>query len=962
MSASAILSNRPRTGRQAHISDPDVTEENQFGFGFVMSAQQPPGYNRAPTYSGAFDESDVPNMEFDEVSPVSADYRDVPDETPLQRKSKEMGRQASGGSDVIENPNYGGSPEQGEYGDDGDLINMSANSRRFFNKVRHVIDDLPSARREFYNLVETAAKFNQKVDQEEVARLMQGETSIHKQRATPDTITKQDSLQMTFDAIVDQDVHQATDMLDLVKEQDSRMSIKLERARKLNSHIREKKQAIGRIQLWWLLTRQKFASYMSKTLYALDNSSLWHSDIKTLEGKHGAHVGIYFKFMRWCLLLNLVIAVMVCGFVVIPYATLYGFSNNDDVIHGDTGYSPTAGETILGLFNGGGAFNASAYFMGVYYLPYAAPYDINTTASVWVPEGASDPHVETYDIPLAYLLTTGGYMLLSFILIFNGVYDAIQKSVFGYGIHHGERLSSMVFCRFDHSLTHPKSLELHKASTAREIKEVLGETTAKAIYQKRLSEKWKTIWLKRVLVNLFMLGMLLLSLLAIFATVTRFSDGNEGERVVPAIVLALINATIPLMFEILAEFEEWRTQLQVIKLTILRSVVLRFVGLYVFIYAAYRRKDDYACWESFLGQEAYTVFIIGSLLFEIFTSTLIDIWITIAHKHLPCVRVVLKDPAYFDAIKKTLELTYAQAVIWLGTYFSPLLPLAGMARIVTLFYLQKWSTMTWCKPKGLPFLSQHSLPKLIWSLFLVSIVLVAIPLGYVIPRASSSGVFMPASWQDRFTGNLTGTLGSCSGEDVVESCTVCLDSSFSSSEEVCWRPLPGDGRYPNGVKVTVGNLCASCPKGCGPFRNQRSAYEILDFEYNEWPDGAQDFVDFLGTASFTVILAFALLSCCLVNHARASATAKWAKKVEIERNMERWDKRWILEKYAITFEEEKFDEYKDPALDESGYNGGHLQTASHNTSLPGDAGYLNESTRPSPRAQRRRQDLKMARV
>lgn len=145
-------------------------------------------------------------------------------------------------------------------------------------------------------------------------------------------------------------------------------------------------------------------------------------------------------------------------------------------------------------------------------------------------------------------------------------------------------------------------------------------------------------------------------LFAIFATVAAFSTGSDFERLIPAIVLAAINAGIPLTFEILAEFEEWRTQLTVIKLTIIRAVVLRFVGLYVFIYASYRRKDDYMCWESYLGQEAYTVFVAGSLIFEMFTSTIIDMAVTIAHRKIPCVRVVLKDPAYFDTVKKTLEM------------------------------------------------------------------------------------------------------------------------------------------------------------------------------------------------------------------------------------------------------------------------------------------------------------------
>jgi len=41
-------------------------------------------------------------------------------------------------------------------------------------------------------------------------------------------------------------------------------------------------------------------------------------------------------------------------------------------------------------------------------------------------------------------------------------------------------------------------------------------------------------------------------------------------------------------------------------------VILRIVGLYVFFGAALSRRDEYGCWESYMGQEVYTVFIVVS--------------------------------------------------------------------------------------------------------------------------------------------------------------------------------------------------------------------------------------------------------------------------------------------------------------------------------------------------------------
>ena len=123
--------------------------------------------------------------------------------------------------------------------------------------------------------------------------------------------------------------------------------------------------------------------------------------------------------------------------------------------------------------------------------------------------------------------------------------------------------------------------------------------------------------------------------------------------------------------------EEWQSPLTVIMLTVVRSILVRVMTFAMFFRQVFKQQTSYACWESFVGQQFYRVFVVGSLIFEIFTSLGIDIAITLLHNKCPCTRVVLKQPAYFDTVKKILELTYAQAIIWFGSFFCPLLPVAG---------------------------------------------------------------------------------------------------------------------------------------------------------------------------------------------------------------------------------------------------------------------------------------------
>jgi len=850
---------------------------------------------------------------------------DATEMTPMLRDN----RQRAGGytSDVAFNPDYGhgASPVR---------------TQTFKTMVRNILDELPSTRREIHNMVEAATRYRTRVASDNVMDLMyEGRAEPGWQRNSASYpaddnhipgrgYDARDGYDDEYDPVfrqyatgrfqtgataatpvpwVDDNLQQIDDMRKNIREQDSNIEVKRARARKLNSEMEDRKKKIGRFQLWWSLTVQGMYAWLSKTLHALERSSLWAAQIKALQGKHGHHVGIYFKFLRWCLALNTLIMIIMAVFVIVPFSINTGFDDSDRVIYGTAASNVTEFDTFVGLFNGGGALNASAYFMGTYFLPDAVPFGLtNTSGSIFDPNGAGDDGGTggAYNVALAYLVVIGAMLLLSFIMIFWGVYTAIRQSVLQVGTKIDEQLATVVLCRLDYSINQKASMTLHRRDIKNEIKTLLDEGSAKEAYVNRMSAHWKRIYFKRVLINLLMLAILVLCLYGIFAAVEQSNTTGAGS-LVPALVLSVVNAVVPFLFEKLAFAEEWRTELTVIKYTIIRAIVLRFVGLYVFFYAAYRRVNEFECWESYLGQEAYTVFVIGSILFEILTGCIVDMSVTLAFNHSKVCRDFLGEPAYFDTIKKTLEMTYAQALIWVGTYFCPLLPLVGILRLFVLFYVQMWSTMTWCQPKQKRFLSGHSLPKLIWSLFLASFVLVAIPLGYVIPRAASSGLEMPPEWQDRFVDNLQGATTPCTGAEILtaDNCALCFDAAVTSADVVCWQPVPGGGRFPDGASVTAQNLCNACPRGCGPFRNEASAYSVVEREYSSWSPDLKSAVSFLGTSAFTVLLGFALLGCCLTTHAKSSALLMYARKLQVERDMERLDKRWILERYAITFEE-----------------------------------------------------------
>eukprot|EP00040_Diaphanoeca_grandis_P031399 m.187839 g.187839 ORF g.187839 m.187839 type:complete len:1136 (+) comp32318_c1_seq1:175-3582(+) len=663
-------------------------------------------------------------------------------------------------------------------------------------------------------------------------------------------------------------------------------------------------------RLRWILFTASVWSWLGRTMFNLNQSTLWALSIKELAGTHGHHVGTYFVFMRWCLIINIYLGMMWTLFVVVPYTTFYRFDDpspssiidfTDDFQHN------TMTDNVIGVFTGGGWLNATALFMGSYNFPVG-----NLTFEF------TDQLADIYDVRLAYMWVGFGYLMFSFILIFLGVRKQIGSQLKRKN-HFTDELPFALFTRFDYSLSSKSSIKIRKKEISVELLTYHNDAEKRAEYAEMLRRRFWSLMLKRLAINIAVIVLLVGALAGVFFSFQRFGSSTDPtQKLIPALVLAVTNAVCPFIFEILAELEEWPTPLAVIQLSIMRSVVLRIVGFYVALYAIYVRRITTGCWESFVGQEMYTIFVVGSFVFEIITSGLIDMLLTTLYNHFPRVRVVLKTPAYFDSIKKTLELVYAQGIIWFGSAFCPLLPWVGCFRIVVLFYLQKWSTMTWCKPKDTPFASKYSLPNMVWFMLLGAYVMAMVPIGYTFTRLESSGGYLNPvldddirTWHQRFVIFDNDVLvlypSNCSAvadAEVVFNCVKCVESNLDvqsrNNQTVCWNYIVDlNGTNTAGEAVmSLYDFCEACPPGCGPFRNQESAYATLIDMYREWPDEVKQVFIFLGTTTFTVILGFFLISLLCITQARNHRREKMLDKVELELAMERLDRRYIMRHYA----------------------------------------------------------------
>lgn len=522
------------------------------------------------------------------------------------------------------------------------------------------------------------------------------------------------------------------------------------------------------------------AAWHTVTEGLFSSTSLWTNQIKNVEGGHGSHVGIYFQFMRWNMMLNILLSVLWGFGVTLPQFLQTTKSARQLVLQemypspSFTGTDPTvtaidywgggsAWDVVTGLVRGSSYLNHSEYFMGNYMQDTFA-----TNSSYRL--GRAEVHPYTTDtfyyVPMAYMAMGIVTVVVSLGTLLSGVYKSFTGAV-----SHEDlidyKMSAMIFSEYDHAITWPKAMTIHQKDNAEKIKEILGTAAAKHQYEQRMKEYKFWIYTKRFVVNILVLGILGGSCAAIyFATEAFINDPNFFKSIIPTITMVALNAGIPFIFEALAEAEEWETPLFVIIITVIRSTAEKVFVFAVFITAIQNSLSKHACWETAVGTETYAYFVVGVLIAEIFTSIFIDILLTALNKlnkkwngthinehgeivHPPHLFPL---PAYFDTVKKILELSFAQALIWFGVFFSPLLPLVGVIRCFILFYVQVWSTNTFCSPKGTPFQAKVSFSGVIWITLGVHLVVGFVPCWYLVMSETPSGIFRTEN--ARFLGTL----------------------------------------------------------------------------------------------------------------------------------------------------------------------------------------------------------------
>nr|KAI8766388.1 transmembrane channel-like protein 7 [Biomphalaria glabrata] len=474
----------------------------------------------------------------------------------------------------------------------------------------------------------------------------------------------------------------------------------------------------------------------------------WGRSLKTIEGKHGAGVASYFQFLRWIFGLNVLLFLLFFSFVVLPMAIgdevpldeTDGFGFNTSAVC-SLNYSVEIGSGVdhfLSALDGTGWLEKTLLFYGY--------YSVRVTID--------------YTLPVAYVMTVLCCLVVSLVLMVRYTAWSLKETVLK-SVNSNIEQFSKVYTAWDYTLTNPETAWIKKDEIFKDFEAMANEK----LYQTKRQHRFRStlfvcrLYLVRGLVNVMIAASLAGAGYLIYY-VTAFSTeyGQENQvssgtsswllllvNYLPSITITFCNAALPLAYEFLVKLEDYSGHV-VVKLTLIRTVVLRLASLVVLCITMYTQINcgstdacgisttpsctPIKCWETSVGQQFYKLAIMDFLavvlmvfLVELprrFLTFKFDWWI---------LRSI--GPAEFNIPSNVMDLIYGQCLVWLGMLFSPLLPGIVVVKCFLVFYTKKLSALVACPPIKSPYRT-YGINRFFMFVLMLAFTLCSLPVLYSI--------------------------------------------------------------------------------------------------------------------------------------------------------------------------------------------------------------------------------------
>uniref|UniRef100_A0A8D8DI82 Transmembrane channel-like protein 5 n=1 Tax=Culex pipiens TaxID=7175 RepID=A0A8D8DI82_CULPI len=459
---------------------------------------------------------------------------------------------------------------------------------------------------------------------------------------------------------------------------------------------------------------------------AFSSFELFYGSMKQIEGHFGSRISAYFKFLRWLLVLNLVLVIFMFWFVTFPQILYSGMEREalSNVTMSDVdGLSRDVLTDFhyTNVFTGTGYLNNSILFYGFY-----------SNESFTLLPGTAE-----YSLPHAYFLTT----IVMYVAIFVVVSLSMARSykisfIEASGAVHNV-LTHKIFCSWDFGVANEKAAQLKHANIYQELREYLAAMNR----AERASGRWQKLrsTALHATAHLIVLTLIAGVSFGLWMLLKQFGGTKHFDTWSALYVSIATNVTMLVfhyIFQFISKIEDYHRSSTALNINLLRNFLLQLciVGVLMFYWLT---RPYEGCWETAIGQEIYRLIVIDFVVSVLFLTFLQGT--RYAANRFYSRSISLPE---FCLTSNSLGLVYNQTLLWFGLLFSPMLCLIVAVKLFLMFYVKKLSLIYFCKPPSKLWRSSQT-QTLFLVLVFVSIFGVIITHAYIMTKVPVSDVCGP---------------------------------------------------------------------------------------------------------------------------------------------------------------------------------------------------------------------------
>uniref|UniRef100_A0AAA9S3C9 Transmembrane channel-like protein n=1 Tax=Bos taurus TaxID=9913 RepID=A0AAA9S3C9_BOVIN len=290
----------------------------------------------------------------------------------------------------------------------------------------------------------------------------------------------------------------------------------------------------------------------------------------------------------------------------------------------------------------------------------------------------------SYNMQLAYIFTIGGCLVVCFFSLLFSMARYFRNNFINPHIY-SRGIAKLIFC-WDFTVTHESAVKLKQKNLSTEI---------------------------RFLAN----------------------HSNPGAVLLLPFVVSCINLVVPRFYSMFRLVERYEMPRHEVYTLLIRNIFLKIsiIGILCYYWLNTVALNSEECWETLIGQEIYRLLLMD-FVFSLADSLLGEFLRRIIGMRL----ITSLGLQEFDIARNVLELIYAQTLVWIGTFFCPLLPFIQMITLFIMFYVKNISLMMNFQPPSKAWRASQMMTFFIFLLFFPSFTGVLCTLAITIWRLKPS--------------------------------------------------------------------------------------------------------------------------------------------------------------------------------------------------------------------------------